>query len=212
MTRTRVLIADDHRILAEGLRGLLETEFEVVGIVENGQEMIAAAEKLLPDVIVADISMPGCSGIQAAARLHELGIVSRVVILTQNSEVAYARQAMETGALGYVLKSAASSELITAIREAIQGRTFVTPVIAGQLIQTQLKRETQNQSERRLTSRQLEVLKLVVDGYSAKQIASALGISVRTAEAHKANILQALDLSSTAELVQYAIRESIISI
>ena len=212
MTRIRVVIADDHRILAEGLRSLLESEFEVVGIVGDGEEMIAAAETLLPDVIVADISMPVLNGIQAAAKLRELGVASRVVILTQNHEVIYARQAMEAGALGYVLKNAASTELITAIREAMQGRTFVTATIAGELLQSYNKRGTGDESEQQLTSRQLQVLKLVAEGRSAKQIASKLGISVRTAEAHKANILEALGLSSTAELVQYAIRQCIISI
>lgn len=212
MTRYRVLIADDHRIFAEGLRVLLEQEFDVVALVEDGHEMIEAAQKLQPDVIVTDISMQSLNGIEATSRLRELGVKSRVVILTQHRDVAYARSAMASGAVGYVLKHAAASELVAAVREAVQGKTFITPMIAGELVQSYRQAENPNESERHLTARQREVVKLVAEGLSAKQIASSLKISVRTAEAHKANALEVLGFTSTAELVQYAIRHGIISI
>lgn len=212
MSRYRVLIADDHRIFAEGLRVLLEPEFEVVGLVEDGHEMVEAASTLRPDVVVTDVSMPSLNGIEAASRLRELGVTARVVILTQHRDVAYARRAMAAGAVGYVLKHAAASELVAAVREAVQGRTFITPMIAGELVQSYRQAETPNESDRHLTARQREVVKLVAEGCSAKQIASSLKISVRTAEAHKANALDALGFTSTAELVQYAIRHGIISI
>lgn len=212
MTRHRVLIADDHRIFAEGLRALLEPEFEVVGLVGDGQELVEAAGKLRPEVVVTDVSMPSLNGIEAAARLRELGVNARIVILTQYQDVAYARRAMAAGAMGYVLKSAASSELVAAVREVVQGRTYVTPLIAGELLQSYRENSLPDQPNRELTVRQQEVLKLVAEGCSAKAIAAKLGISVRTAEAHKANILDLLELSSTADLVQYAIRRGIISV
>ncbi len=212
MSRHRVLIADDHRIFAEGLRGLLEPEFEVVGLVADGKELVDAAAAHRPDVVVADVTMPLLNGIEAAARLRELGVTARVVVLTQHRDVAYARRAMEAGAVGYVLKNAAASELVAAVREAVQGRTYVTPLIAGELLQSYREGGPPDDPDHQLTARQRDVLKLVAEGCSAKEIAAKLGISVRTAEAHKANVLEALGLTSTAELVQYAIRRGIISV
>jgi DNA-binding NarL/FixJ family response regulator len=212
MNRYRVLIADDHRIFAEGLRGLLETEFEVVGLAGDGQELVAAATRLKPDVIVTDVSMPSLNGIEAAEHLRELGVDAPIVFLTQHRDLAYARRALAVGALGYVLKHAASSELITAVQEAIQGRSFISSLIAGELLQTFREPSTLEDPNRQLTARQREVVKLVAEGCSAKQIASKLGISIRTAEAHRANTLDALGFTSTAEIVQYAIRHGIISL
>ncbi len=212
MSRHRVLIADDHRIFAEGLRGLLEPEFEVVGLVADGKELVDAAAAHRPDVVVADVTMPLLNGIEAAARLRELGVTARVVVLTQHRDVAYARRAMEAGAVGYVLKNAAASVLVAAVREAVQGRTYVTPLIAGELLQSYREGGPPDDPDHQLTARQRDVLKLVAEGCSAKEIAAKLGISVRTAEAHKANVLEALGLTSTAELVQYAIRRGIISV
>lgn len=212
MSRHRVLIADDHHIFAEGLRALLEPEFDVVGLVGDGQDLVEAAGTLRPEVVVTDVSMPSLNGIEAAARLRELGVTARVVVLTQHRDVAYARRAMAAGALGYVLKNAASSELVTAVREAVHGRTYVSPLIAGELLQSYREEGLPSNQDRELTARQREVLKLVAEGCSAKQIAAKLEISVRTAEAHKANILETLGLTSTAELVQYAIRHGIISV
>ena len=212
MSRHRVLIADDHRIFAEGLRGLLEPEFDVVGLATDGQELIEVAAKLRPEVVITDVSMPSLNGIEAAARLRELGVTARVVFLTQHRDVAYARRALAVGALGYVLKNAASLELVAAVREALQGRIYVTPLISGELLQSYREAISADASKHQLTARQREVLKLVAEGRSAKEIAARLGISIRTAEAHKANILDTLGLNSTAELVQYAIRHGFISV
>ncbi len=213
MSKPRILIADDHRILAEGLRGLVEPEFEVVAIVANGRELIAAAKKLRPDVVVADISMPSLGGIEAAAQLRDHGIATKVVFLTQHQDVAYARHAMEAGAMGYVLKHSASAELVTAIREALRGRSYVSPMIAGELLQSYRER-TLPVGDRsiRLTSRQRELLQLFAEGHSAKEVAAVVKISTRTAEFHKARILKTLGLDTTAQLVQYAIRHGIISV
>lgn len=213
MSRPRVLIADDHQILAEGIRSLLEPEFDVVAVVSDGRRLVEAAKEFLPDVIVADISMPSLNGIEAAVLVRAAGLSARVVFLTMHRDVAYARRALDAGAVGYVLKHAVSSELVTAIRAALEGRTYITPLIAGELLQSY--RGSQEQSgevKTGLTLRQREVLQLIAEGRSAKEIATALQISVRTAEAHKANIFEALGLQSTAELVQFAIRSGIISI
>jgi DNA-binding NarL/FixJ family response regulator len=213
MSRPRVLIADDHRILAEGVRGLLEPEFEVVGVVADGRELVAAAKTLRPDVIVADVTMPALNGIEAARQLRDAGVTAKVVFLTMHRDVAYARQAFEAGAAGFVLKHSVSSELVTAIREALRGQTYVTPLIAGELLGAHgCGKSGAYDSLSRLTSRQREVLQLIAEGRSAKEIAAALKISTRTAEVHKARILEALGLRSTAELVQFAIRNGIISV
>src|SRR5262249_11854242 len=162
---------------------------------------------------VADITMPSLNGIDAAVQLRDLGIKARVVILTMHREVAYARRALEAGAMGFVLKHSAANELVTAVREALQGRTYVTPMIAGELLQSYREGGArEHASGSRLTARQREVLQLHAEGRSAKEVAAVLKISIRTAEVHKARILEALGLRTTAELVQYAIRNGIISV
>ena len=213
MSKSRVLIADDHPIFAEGLRGLLEHEFEVVGLAADGPALVAAAREYRPDVIVTDVTMPSLNGIEAAIRLREQGVTARVVFLTMHHDVGYARRAMAAGAAGYVLKHSASAELVAAVREVVRGRTYVTPLIAGELLRSYREAEAgESDPDHRLTTRQREVLQLVAEGRSAKEVAAALHISVRTAEAHKAHILKALGLNSIAELVQYAIRHGIISV
>jgi len=213
MSKPHVLLADDHQILAAGVRSLLEPEFEVVAIVTDGRELVATAKKLCPDVIVADISMPSLNGIEAAAQLREAGVGAKVVFLTMHRDVAYARRALEAGASGFVLKHSAPSELVTAVREALRGQTYVTPVIAGELLLSYREGTSGSRdSAQRLTARQREVLQLIAEGRSAKEVAGVLKLSIRTAEAHKARILEALGLRTTAELVQYAIRNGIISV
>jgi DNA-binding NarL/FixJ family response regulator len=213
MSKPRVLLADDHQILAEGLRGLLEPEFEVVAVVADGRELVAAARKHRPDVIVADVTMPSLNGIEAAVQLRDLGIEAKVVFLTMHRDVAYARRALEAGAVGFVLKHSATSELVTAVREALQGKTYITPMIARELLQSYREETSRPQdSAHRLTARQREVLQLVAEGRSAKEVAAALKISTRTAEVHKARILEALGLGTTADLVHYAIRNGLISV
>ena len=213
MSKPRVLLADDHQMLTVGVRGLLEPEFEVVAIVTDGRELVATAKKLCPDVIVADISMPSLNGIEAAAQLREAGVGAKVVFLTMHRDVAYARRALEAGASGFVLKHSAPSELVTAVREALRGQTYVTPMIAGELLLSYREGTSGSRdSAQRLTARQREVLQLIAEGRSAKEVAGILKLSIRTAEVHKARILEALGLRTTAELIQYAIRNGIISV
>jgi DNA-binding NarL/FixJ family response regulator len=212
MTKPRILIADDHGILAEGLRRMLEPDFDVVGLVSNGIELIAAAQQWSPDIIIADITMPEMNGIDAMIQLRAQGVTSKVIFLTMHRDVAYARRATEAGAAGYLLKHSVSSELTGAIREVLQGRTYVTPMIAGELLESYRDTDPSNgKHSKRLTTRQREVLQLVAEGRSAKEVARLLSISVRTAEAHKAKIMETLEFSNTTELVQYAIRNGIIS-
>jgi DNA-binding NarL/FixJ family response regulator len=212
MRKPSVLLADDHLIVAEGLRGLLTPHFDLVGIVGDGLELIESAESLRPDVIVADITMPSLNGIEAARRLTAAGSRSRVIILTMHREVTYAMRALEAGAVGFVLKHSATSELVTAIREAIAGRTYISPLIAGDLLRS-YQDGGHPQSDRLvdLTRRQREVLQLVAEGHSSKEIATLLGISRRTAEFHKARVMEVLGVRTTAELTHYAIRHGLIS-
>ena len=211
MNRPRVLVADDHRIVAEGLRSLLEPDFELVEIVEDGRQLVEAAKRLSPDVIVADITMPLLNGLEAFEQLRRAECKARVIFLTMHKDATYAARALSAGASGFVLKHSASSELLTAIRESLMGRTYVTPAVAKSLEEMSASRSG-NAAERSsaLTPRQREVLQLFAEGRSAKEVARALHISTRTAENHKARIMKQLGLSTTADLVQYALRHQII--
>ena len=212
MKRARILLADDHKIVAEGLHGLLEPEFEVVGIVEDGRALVAQAKALAPDVIVADITMPLLNGIEAILQLKKAEVAAKVVFLTMHQDATYAARAFEIGASGFVLKHSAPSELVTAIREALAGRTYVTPLIAKEVMQAYRDGAARQQEpSRKLTPRQREVLQLFAEGRSAKEVAAILKISPRTAEFHKASIMKLLELGSTADLTKYAVRHGIIA-
>jgi DNA-binding NarL/FixJ family response regulator len=204
MTKPRVLLADDHRLVAEGLCGLLEPHFDVVGITSDGHELIEAAKRLDPEVIVLDISMPSLNGIAAARQLRTENPRTKLVFLTVHCEVAYAARAMEAGASGYVLKQAASSELISAIRVVLEGGTYLTPRVAEDLAPFRRGVPLPTEPSHELTTRQQEVLQLVVSGHSAKEIATLLNISRRTAEFHKARLMETLGVQSTADLIKYA--------
>jgi DNA-binding NarL/FixJ family response regulator len=211
MKRSRILLADDHQILAEGLKSLLEPEFELVDIVDDGRKLITRAKELCPDVIVADITMPLLNGIEAISKLKKANVTAKIIILTMHQDVTYAMKAFKMGASGFVLKHSASAELVTAIREVLSGRTYVTPRIANELIQVYRDDVTQRQDPaHELTTRQREVLQLFAEGRSAKEVAAILKISPRTAEFHKASFMKSLGIHTTAELTQYAIRHGFI--
>jgi DNA-binding NarL/FixJ family response regulator len=208
--KIRVLLADDHRIFLEGLKGLLEPEYDLVGTVEDGRALVKEAERLCPDVIVADISMPLLNGIEAVRQIKKSAHRIKVVFLTMHPDVSFAALAFEVGASGYVIKRSASRELVTAINDAMMGKTYVTPEIAGELIQSYKKAQPgENVFYQKLTGRQKEVLQLIAEGHSAKEIADILCISVRTVERHKYNMMQELNLKTTADLVKYAIKQGI---
>jgi len=204
MRRNTVLIADDHTIVVEGLVGLLKDEFDVVGTVSDGQLLIDAARRLRPDVIVTDISMPGLSGLDVLPRLKAERLDSRVVVLTMHNDAALATRAIRAGASGYLLKHSAGEELVAAIQQALQGRVYLTPALTRDVIERMA--QPADQSEPQLTARQRDVLRLIVEGQRMKAIAAALQLSPRTVEAHKYEIMQALDVHSTAELVRYAMQ------
>jgi DNA-binding NarL/FixJ family response regulator len=209
MKKQRVLLADDHRVVAEGLRSLLEPCFDVVGIVSDGRELLSVVKQLDPDVVVLDISMPSLNGIEAARQLRAWNCRAKLIFLTMHREAAYAARALEAGASGFVLKHSATTDLVTAIQESLKGGTYITPQIAGDLVHS-LQFGTPNVDDSgAITPRQREVLQLVAEGRSAKEIAALLSISRRTAEFHKARLMESLGLQTTAELVQYAIRTGV---
>jgi DNA-binding NarL/FixJ family response regulator len=200
-------------MVAEGLKSLLSVNFDLVGMVEDGRALIAAAKKLRPDVIVADITMPHLNGLDALALLKKQDPQVKVVFLTMHHEVAYARRALDAGAAGYVLKHSAPAELLTAIRSALDGKTYLTPALAGEVIHAlRLGRDVTGDPSTKLTPRQREILHLLAEGRSAKEIAGTLGISSRTVEFHKYQMMESLGVHNSAELIHFAIKQGIVAI
>jgi DNA-binding NarL/FixJ family response regulator len=212
-SRPRVLLADDHLLVAEALKSLLAPEFDLVGVVEDGRALVEAAGRLRPDVIVADVTMPKLNGIDALVQLRQCGDRVPVVFLTMHRDVSFARRALEAGASGFVLKHSASVELVAAIRAALQGRTYLTPQLAGEVLEAMKQGPGQTGDPvASLTPRQREVLQLLAEGRSAKEIASSLGISDRTVEFHKYQMMETLGLRTNAELVRFAIKHGIVEL
>ena len=213
MNRPRVLLADDHRLVAEGLKAILAPEYDVAGIVEDGRALLEAVKKLQPDAIVADISMPHLNGIDALTQLKRDDPDVKVVFLTMHQELAYARRALEAGACGFVLKQAAPAELLTALRAALRGKTYITPSLAGELLNDMRAHPQQSRHPAALlTPRQREILQLLVEGQSAKQIAGTLLISARTVEFHKYQMMETLGLHNGAELIHFGIKNDIVGV
>ena len=211
MPRGRVLLADDHRMFAEGLVRLLEPHFGIVGVIDNGRELVEAVERLRPDVIVADISMPSLNGIEGVRRIKKGPRSPRIIFLTMHEDATFAKAAFQAGASGYVLKRSPPEELITAIQEAMLGRIFISPLITGDLLHSLMqKHQIPGELKPELTSRQRETLQLLAEGNSTKEIAALLGISVRTVEFHKYRIMEATGAHTIAELTRYAIAHGIL--
>lgn len=212
MRRPRTLLADDHRIVAEGLRSLIEPEFELVGIVEDGLALVDSAVKLRPDVIIADISMPLLNGIEAVRQIRKTNTDVRVIFLTMHPDVTYVVSAFEAGALGYVLKHLAPTELSEAIRHVLRGKKYVTPLLSGDFIEGRKKgcRERQKETSY-LTRRQCEVLQMLAEGHSVKEAASLLNVSPRTVEYHKYQMMKDLGVKTVADLIRYAVKYGIVN-
>jgi len=206
MPRTRLLLADDHAVVAQGLEALLKDSFELVGIVHDGRSLLDAVEELRPDVVVTDISMPLLNGIDAIRQIRERRPNTRVVVLTMHRETQLAIDAFRAGASGYMLKVSPAEELITAIQQVAQARAYVTTLLSKDLITVLLEAGGRQAAGSPLTPRQREVLQLVAEGKTMKEVAAILEISPRTAESHKYEIMQALGVQTTAELVQCAVR------
>jgi DNA-binding NarL/FixJ family response regulator len=210
--KTRILLAEDHAIVIEGLRRVLLPEFEIVGEVADGRALVAAVEKLQPDVIIADISMPMLNGIEAARQIRKIDPKVKIIFLTMHPDVAYAAEALNAGGSGYVLKSSAGGRIVDAVREVLSGRTYVAPSIDRTLLKARMERAGRHDSVQfDLTARQREVLQLIAEGRSSKEIAEILHVSPRTVEFHKYRMMEALGVKSTAELVQYAVKHGIVS-
>ena len=211
--RPRVLLADDHRLVAEALKSLLAPDFELVGMVEDGRALVQAAQALRPDVIVADITMPHLNGIDALLELRKGGDRTPVVFLTMHRDVTFARRALEAGASGFVLKHSAPAELVTAIRAALDGKTYVTPALAGEVSRAaQGGAPATADPVASLTARQREILQLLADGCSAKDVARRLEISPRTVEFHKYQMMETLGLQSSVELIHFAIKHGLVQL
>lgn len=203
----RVVLADDHQMVLEGLSKLLADEFDVIGTASNGLELLRVAAALQPDVIVVDVSMPLLNGIEAVRRLRDDGNRAHIVCLSMHPDVAYATRALDAGASGYVLKHAAADELVRAIKVVVRGGTFLseavkTPVVEDRLVDTGRR----HRATVELTSRQRQILQLIAEGKSAKEIGGLLEISPRTVESHKYRMMEDLGLKTNAQLVQHAIR------
>ena len=210
MRQYTILVADDHAIVKEGVVSLLKAEgFDVVGAVSNGDELVDAAKRLRPDVIVTDISMPGLNGLEALARLKAQHSDSKVILLTMHHDAVLATRAMRAGASGFLLKHSAGEELLTAIHQAVEGRVYLTPTLTKAVIE-QMAIPAGEQAPQ-LTVRQLEVLKLILDGLRMKEIAATLNLSARTVETHKYQMMQTLGVDSTAGLVKYAIQHRLLA-
>jgi DNA-binding NarL/FixJ family response regulator len=200
-------------MVAEALKSLLAPEFDLVGVVEDGRAMIEAAGRLRPDVIVADVTMPHLNGIDALAQLRQAGDRVPVVFLTMHRDVSFARRALEAGASGFVLKHSAPTELVSAIRAALEGHTYITPQLAGEVLASMKQGpQTARDPVVSLTPRQREVLQLLAEGRSAKEIAATLSISARTVEFHKYQLMETLDLHTNAELIHFAIKHGLIAL
>lgn len=208
MSRARVLLADDHTIFLDALTKLLEPEFEVVGVVTDGRALVSQASDLKPDVVVLDIGMPLLNGLDAGRQVKERRPETRLIFLTQNQDPNFAAEAFRRKASGYLLKNSAATELVTAIREAMRGRTYVSPLIA-EVTLTRLS-DPARKDRIDLTPRQREVLQLLAEGKSMKDVARILNVSIRTVEFHKQRIMELLDLKTNAELVRYAVKEGLV--
>jgi DNA-binding NarL/FixJ family response regulator len=210
MKRARILLADDHNLMAEALKHLLQTEFDVVGTVADGRALLQAAATLKPELVIVDIGMPLLNGLDAGEQLKALHPDIKVIYLTQNREPRYAVEAFRRKASGYLLKDSAASELTTAIREALNGRTYVSSLIAKDMLNNVFSPDPEDSTFRKLSPREREVLQLLAEGKSMKEVAAVLDISPRTVEFHKYKIMEALGIKTNAELVQYAIRQGLI--
>jgi DNA-binding NarL/FixJ family response regulator len=212
MAIPKVLIADDHTIVAQGLELMLKESFNFIGTVTDGRALLEAAERLKPDVIVADISMPLLNGLDATRQLRSNGSTAKIVILTMHADPHLASEAFRAGASAFVLKQSAGEELVRAINEILQGRVYLTPLIARDMITVLMEAKGEPGGEVKLTPRQREVLQLIAEGRTMKEVATILNISSRTAETHKYEIMEVLSVRTTAELVQHAIRLRLISL
>jgi two-component system response regulator NreC len=217
MSEIRILLADDHTLFRQGVRNLLsaETDMKVVDEVSNGSDAIERAAELRPDIVLLDIGMPGFSSFEAARQIRKNRPETKVIFLTMYDDEDYLVEGMDVGASGYVLKDSPAAQLLSAIRDVSRGGTFLSPRMLSQLVddfRSRVKSETHTPRLATLTAREKEVLKMLAEGLSVKEIACALDLSVKTVEAHKFNLMRKLDIHNKAQLVQYAIQKKILKV
>ena len=209
MPAPRVLLADDHHLLLGALEKLLQEDCQIVGRVSDGHALVAAAQQLKPDVIVLDVAMPLLNGLEAGRQIKQVLRSVKLIYVTMNEDPDIAAEAFRAGASAYLLKRSTPVELLTAIREVMLGRSYVTPLVTEQLVESLLKAE-EHKAGQELTSRQREILQLVAEGRSMKEIAGVLDITPRTVAHHKYRLMDQLHIKSTAELVQYAVKHNMV--
>lgn len=212
MKRPRVLLADDHKLLLEAFRKLLEPECEIVGSVTDGRALVATAQQLRPDVIVLDISMPLLNGLDAARQIKQRLPAVKLIFLTVNEDPDLVTEAFRVGGSAYLLKNSAASELFKAIEEVLQGRVYLTPLVAGSVVESLMQDSGRGRMTDRLTPRQREVLQLLAEGRTMKEAASILKVKPRTVAFHKYRLMDELHLKTNADLLQFAIKQKIISL
>jgi two-component system response regulator NreC len=207
MSKLRIMLADDHETVREGLKMIVnaQDDMEVVGFAGDGREAVARAQELLPDVLVMDISMPKLNGLKATMKLTEVCPQVKVLTLSRHSDDGYIRELLAAGAWAYVLKQSAPSELIHAIRSVAAGGKYIDPKLAAKVMSTYSDRAPRGEAKGSLSDRESEVLRLIALGYSNKEIAARLSLSVKTIEVHKANAMRKLNITSRIDLVRYAI-------
>ncbi|HEX9156019.1 MAG TPA: response regulator transcription factor [Nitrospira sp.] len=212
MKKPRVLLADDHTLVLEGFKKLLEEHCELVGTAEDGRTLVDLAAQTHPDLILLDISMPLLNGIDAAKKLKKLLPDVKLIFVTMHADTAYINEAFKAGASGYLLKRSAAKELVQAVQSVMNNSYYVTPLITKDVISSFLMPgQTRVPAVDDLTARQREILQLVAEGFSAKEIAAQLKVSHRTVEFHKAKVMELLDLHTTADLVKYAVAHGLVS-
>lgn len=212
MHKPRILLADDHALVIEGFRRILEKQYDLVGTVEDGRALVEAAKSVQPDIIILDVSMPLLNGIDAAAHLKKLVPKAKIIFVTMHADTEYVRSAFEAGASAYVLKRSAVDELDQAIRAVLAGHSYITPLITKDLLDVFLsKAPGKAGGADSLTVRQREVLQLLAEGRTAKEISNVLSISPRTVEFHKGQIMEQLNLQNTADLIKYALTHGIVT-
>jgi DNA-binding NarL/FixJ family response regulator len=209
MPKPRVLLADDHVLVLEGFRRILQERYELVGTVGDGYALLAAAKTVQPDIVILDISMPLLNGIETAAQLKKICPSAKIIIVTMHAGADYVRSAFEAGASAYVLKGSAVDELEQAIRAVLGGHSYITPLITKEMVDIYLS--TPSEKPRGLTPRQREVLQFLAEGRTAKEIANLLHITSRTVEFHKGQIMDHLKLRTTADLIKYALTHGIVN-
>ncbi len=210
MTRVRILLAEDHTLVAEAFQRLLEPHYEVVGIVEDGRSLLKVAQQLKPDVAIIDIGMPLLNGLDAGREVKRLLPYIKIIFVTMNDDPDIASEARRFGALGYLLKTSASSELLKAVQEVVRGNSYLTPRISERLRMEFIKDPRVDRPAKHLTTRQREVLQLLAEGRPMKEVADILDITPRTVAFHKYRTMEAFNLKSNADLIRFVIREGII--